>query len=48
MKFMYCLVQLLTWEADTRKHKKLLDCKDCTIRDRCRKYKEQQGEQNET
>lgn len=44
MKFMYCLMQLLTWEIDTRKHKQLLKCEECLIRDKCKKYLEQQGE----
>ena len=38
-KFMYCLVQLLTWEIDTRKHKSLLKCEDCLLKDECKKHK---------
>ena len=37
-KFMYCLMQLLTWEIDTRKHKTLLKCEDCIQKDKCEKY----------
>ena len=38
-KFMYCLVQLLTWETDTRKHKHFLKCEECYLKDKCKKYK---------
>ena len=32
-KFMYCLVQLLSWEADTRKHKQFLKCEECYLKE---------------
>lgn len=38
-KFMYCLVQLLAWEIDTRKHKQFLKCEECSLKDKCKKYK---------
>lgn len=41
-KFMYCLVQLLTWEVDTRKHKQFLKCEECSLKDKCKKYKAEQ------
>ena len=44
-KFMYCLVQLLTWEADTRKHKQFLKCEECSLKDKCKKYKADRSEE---
>lgn len=44
MKFKYCLVQYLMWQTDGRKKKKLLECKDCPIRNKC----EKKGENNDT
>ena len=38
-KFMYCLVQLLSWEVDTRKYKQFLKCEECHLKDKCKKYK---------
>lgn len=29
--FKYCLPQVLAWEVDKRKHKKLLDCTECVL-----------------
>ena len=37
MNFKYCLVQYYAWLVDTRKKKKLFECKDCPIKDKCEK-----------
>lgn len=37
MKVKYCLVQYFAWLVDIRKHKKLFECKDCPIKDKCDK-----------
>ena len=36
-KFKYCLVQYLAWLVDKRKKKTIFDCKDCPIKDGCKK-----------
>lgn len=38
--FNYCLVQLLDYEAQPRKKKKWLECKDCPVKGKCEKRKE--------
>ena len=37
MKFKYCIVQYLALQVDRRKKKKLLECKECPIREKCDK-----------
>lgn len=36
--FKYCLFQVLEYEAQTRKHKKILSCEECIFRKKCKKY----------
>lgn len=42
-EFKYCLVQFFAWQADKRKQKQFLKCKECPFRERCKNH----GEQNE-
>lgn len=37
-KFKYCLTQYFDWKSQTSKNKKLLDCRDCSQKYKCRKY----------
>ena len=32
-----CLVKVLDYEAQSAKKKKVLECKDCPIKDKCKK-----------
>ena len=46
-EFKYCLVQLLTYEVDTRKRKQFISCDDCPIKSRCRKTMEYKENEND-
>ena len=37
MKFKYCLVQYFALLVDTRKRKKLFECNDCPLKNKCDK-----------
>ena len=47
MSFKYCLVQYLEWQAQNKKHKKLLKCEDCPFYKKCELKGELKGETNE-
>lgn len=40
--FKYCLVQYLDYEAQRRKKKKWLKCKDCLFKDKCEKREKEE------
>lgn len=40
-KFKFCIVQYYAWQVDRRKKKKLFECKDCPIREKCNKENKQ-------
>lgn len=48
MNFKYCLIQYLVLLADTRKNKKLFECKGCPFKSRCAKAEsEEQAEEGQ-
>ena len=44
---MICLIQLLDYEGQRGKEKKILECKDCIFRDKC-KERSRYAEQKES
>lgn len=44
MTFKYCLVQYFAWQVDRRKKKKLLECENCPVREKCDKAERKENE----
>lgn len=40
MKEELCIVKVLDYESQTTKHKKVLKCKQCPIKEKCKKRKD--------